>query len=193
VVGGDENHKITVHQDLLIKSSKFFTKAVEPKWKDLRGDPNAIELTHIPLYTFQIYVHWLYFGTLPIDGKGKEVFPTLAKAYVLGEELMDVKFKNDVLDTIIATAIEASYYPIGEAVAIIYEGTTTSSPGRRLMVDFLVDIAQGPSWMDEFDNCPKEFLVDAMTALVTQRKRLGQQPWEADCRPYHEKEENARM
>jgi hypothetical protein len=117
----------------------------------------------------------------------------LAKVYVLGEELMDVKFKNDVLDTIIATATEACYYPIGEAVAIIYEGTTTSSPGRRLMVDFLVEIAEDSSRMDEFDNCPKEFLVDAMKALVTRRKRLNRQPWEADCRPYHEKEEIARV
>lgn len=193
VVGGEERHEISVHRTILNKSSKFFANAVKSEWKDLRVDP-GIELVHVDLYTFQIYTHWLYCGTLPIDGKGKEAFPTLAQAYVLGEELMDVKFKNDVLDTIIATATEASYYPIGRAVEIIYGGTPPSSPARRLMVDFLVAYASGDhSWTDEFENCPREFLLDAMKILVMRRQPDKQRPWKDDRRSYHESEEHPKV
>jgi len=161
---------------------------MKPEWKDLRSGP-SIDLTHIDLYTFQIYVHWLYFRTLPIDGKGKAAHPILAKVYVLGEELMDSKFKNDVLDTIIATATEARSFPVGKAVAIIYQGTTSSSPARRLIVDFYTGLANNKTWTDGLKDCPKDFLVDAMKALVTRRARDEKRPWVEDFRLYHESEE----
>ena len=187
-MGGEERHEIAVHQATLIKSSKFFAKAIKPEWKDLRGEP-SIDLTHIDLYTFQIYIHWLYFGTLPIDGKGRDAHPALGKVYVLGEELMDIALKNDVLDTIIATATEANCYPNGKVIAAIYDGTPSSSPARRLMVDFYSILARNKSWADEFENCPKDFLVDVMKALVMSRAIDDKRPWLEDSRLYHEGED----
>jgi hypothetical protein len=185
VVGGEERHEIVVHETILIKSSKFFAKAMRSEWKDLRSNRN-IDLAHIDLYTFQIYIHWLYRGTLPIDDKGNALYSTLAKVYVLGEELMDSELKNDVLDTIIATTTKVNFYPGGKEITIIYHGTASSSPARRLMVDFYAALACNESWTNEFESCPKDFLVDAMKALVVSRKADGKKPWEVDCRPYHE-------
>lgn len=183
-------HEITIHKSILASTSKFFSKALRSEWSDLRANPNTIELSHLTMDTFTVYTHWLYSRTLalPTDGKDHQAYPFLAKAYVLGEELMDVAFKNDVLDTMIAIVSECRIYPAGETVHTIYENTPPASPARRLLVDF-VAAAGDPTWIGWIDKWPREFLVDATKALLVRRSSTGVgTPWLDSSRIYHEEE-----
>jgi hypothetical protein len=64
-----------------------------------------------------------------------DMFVELARAYVLGEKPIDVKFKNAIIDTFVAVGTAMGYNPIGERVDILYEGTPEGSPARKLVVD----------------------------------------------------------
>lgn len=108
LVGVDKSEHF-VHRSILTSTSEFFRNATKPEWQDLRADPNTLVLAEANVEEFRSYVHWLYFRTLPCEKsptRGPVLddidFPTLARAYVLGEELMDVEFKNMVIDSIIA-------------------------------------------------------------------------------------------
>ena len=187
IVIGEKKVKIVVHKAILVESSKFFKKVVKPEWGAIRPDPGIIELEHMDLEIFKLYVNWVYFGTIKLSKEDiNDVYTALAKAYVLGEELMDVKFKNDVLDTIIDVLWKLDDWPFGEPVAIIYNGTTETSPARRLMVDVCAYyISIHSSRTQEFKNCPKDFLLDAMKALAEGEckwKQLGSKSL------YHEEE-----
>ncbi|KAJ4291131.1 hypothetical protein N0V90_010329 [Kalmusia sp. IMI 367209] len=87
---------------------------------------------------FKAYLHWLKHATIPRPSNGPDQndYPFLAKLYVLGERVGDVRFKNAMIDTIIAVSVKARWCPVGEPVSIIYDGTKASSPARRLMTDF---------------------------------------------------------
>jgi hypothetical protein len=188
IVVGEKKDKVVIYKAILVESSKFFKKAVKPEWSSLRPDPDSIELEHMDLDTFKLYVHWVYFGAIKLPEEDVDgVYTALAKAYVLGEELMDVKFKNDTLDTIIDVLWKSDDWPFGEPVAIIYNGTIEKSPARRLMVDICACyVSIHSNRTREFKNCPKDFLLDAMTALAEGEcnwKQLGSKSL------YHEDEQ----
>ncbi|KAF2800822.1 Prefoldin [Melanomma pulvis-pyrius CBS 109.77] len=191
IVGSDsDTREIIIHKSVLTSTSKFFSKALRSEWSDLRANPNTIELPHLDMDTFKVYTHWLYSRTLalPTDGKDHQAYPLLAKAYVLGEEFMDIAFKNDVLDTMIAIVSECSIYPAGETVLTIYENTPPASPARRLLVDFVAG-AGDPTWVAWIDKWPRQFLIDATKALLERRHGVDvARPWLDSCQLYHEEE-----
>lgn len=177
-------------RDLLRSSSEFFRKATKPEWIELRVDALRVEFEPD---LFKAYIHWLHLATVPRQSDGIDYldYPYLAKLYVMGEELMDVKFKNAIVDTIVAISIKHTWCPIGEAVSIIYAGTSESSKARRLMVDYCVNNANSDSsWTNEFQNCPKDFLAEVMKEMVKSRvKPVDSQkgfPRLDDLRSYHE-------
>lgn len=130
---------------------------------------------------FEVYVHWLYFKTLPVrnDNPGLEgniEYVQLAKSYALGEMLQDVNFKDAILDAILIkarskTSDGRSWSPIGPAIRYIYEGTPESSAARRLMVDLYTYHGQG-DWLTKWaskDDLPKQFLLDLAIAVLAKR------------------------
>jgi hypothetical protein len=124
----------------LSKSSQFFQRATKPEWDELRDQPGTINVEGKP-DVFQHYLNWLYSGSIPCQSDDLGLVGTyllLAKLYVLGEELVDIKFKNCILDTFIATTSSHREYPIANCITTIYDGTPANSPARRLMVDFVV-------------------------------------------------------
>ncbi|OAF99708.1 uncharacterized protein CC84DRAFT_1169223 [Paraphaeosphaeria sporulosa] len=181
---------LSVPLNLLRSSSQFLKAATKPEWDDLRDDGRTVTPRCDPVL-FKTYVHWLHSGTIPRPDDNVpdyKDFVFLSKLYVLGEYLMDVIFKNAIIEAIIAISIKEKYCPIGEAVRIIYEGTSAGSPARRLMTDFCASNANDdPSWTDEFQNCPHEFLVDTMKALVSARPRTsGEYPLDIKYEHYQE-------
>jgi hypothetical protein len=60
----------------------------------------------------------------------------LANSYVLGEELIDRRYQNAVLDTILSYCVKRDTFSSNAVVRIIYRGTPLSSQARRVLVDF---------------------------------------------------------
>lgn len=107
--------------------------------------------------------------------EANKVFDILAEAYVFGEKIIDVKYKNAVVKTMLAAVHSSRQYPGHNSVNIIYKGTPSASPLRRFIADSVAfaaydDLIQGGNgWMAFFDACPREALVDAIKAIVRVR------------------------
>ena len=182
---------VNIHRGVLCKSSGFFQKAMRPEWTKSREQADIIDLLDDSVDTVSDYIKWLYSDKMPIklynaaadthEKKGKEaakVFPRLVEAYVFGEKIIDAKYKNTIMRTVLA-AIDVSHcYPGLGAVHIIYKGTPSTSPFRRLLADSVAYVAhddseRGNAWMKGFDEYPREALVDAIKATVKVRSTSG--------------------
>jgi hypothetical protein len=180
---------LNIHRGVLCKGSGFFQRAMKPEWTKLREQPDIIDLPDDAVQTVSDYIRWLYSDNLPVKlykaGKdtretaakeAEKVFVMLAEAYVFGEKIVDTKYKNVVLRVVLA-AIESSGWYLGlDSVHIIYEGTPSTSPLRRLIADSVAchsydDSEEKIGWMGEFDGYTREALVDAMRAMVKARSR----------------------
>lgn len=195
VIVGVNKTELYIHRSILTSSSEFFRNATKPEWQELRADPNTLILAEANVEEFSAYVHWLYFGTLPAEKsptRGQILddidFPSLARAYVLGEELMDIAFKNSVLDSIVAVMEQFNWLPTGETVNIIFRGTPPGSGARRLVTEVCAHWAQNTdNWIKEFELYDKEFLLEALREMTSVRPKTGKQPWYVNRTQYHEK------
>ncbi|KAH4475077.1 hypothetical protein HBH88_231400 [Parastagonospora nodorum] len=172
---------INVHQGLLGKSSEFFKRAMKPEWASLREDPDTIDLTDELSGPVLLYVRWLYSGELQVDipafRKGgaeenrtasEQAYKKLASAYLFGEMVMDVSFKNAIIPKFIETKTRFKIPTHPYIVDELYSGTTDSSPIRRLLADI---IACGcdprePTWAEYLKAIPHQAVIDSMMALA---------------------------
>jgi hypothetical protein len=121
---------------VLSSSSRFFQRALQQEWRSLRDEPYTISLAqHHSIDNVKLYVHWLYASSFPAPPVKR-----LAQAYVIGEELMDIKYKNVVLRHIFEALkpAEDGETLSNTTVNTLYEGTTPGSPARRLVADLCV-------------------------------------------------------
>lgn len=100
-VGSDDVH-YPVHEDVVRKSSKFFDNAMKPEWAKARPNPRVVDLSDEDPRIFQIYLHWMYFKTIPsvyttIATNWNPEYVQLSSCYIMGEKLVDSAFKNAVL------------------------------------------------------------------------------------------------
>jgi hypothetical protein len=96
------------------------------------------------------------------------VFTRLATAYVLGEELMDIKFKNEVLGRMLeATKQKMSFEVTG--ANIIYASTNPGSAARRLVSDLCAEVAAKTGFKAEagrsMEGLNHQMLVDSLMAM----------------------------
>ncbi|KAF2814823.1 uncharacterized protein BDZ99DRAFT_549035 [Mytilinidion resinicola] len=173
IVGdGDEKTTFYIHEELICTHSNFFKNAMKPEWAEMRSDPRSVHLTdddaeHLPVR---------------VDEKSSEEYDQLAKAYVLGEKIMDDGFQQGIFDAIIAKSAvlvqvgegRTRYMPDFKAIQIIYEGTPEGFPARRLVVDFYSWEAS-ESWFENLtvNPYPADFLFDAMIRLASVREKLA--------------------
>ncbi|KAH6870637.1 hypothetical protein BKA58DRAFT_440178 [Alternaria rosae] len=182
-----ETARLNVHRGVLCKSSEFFQNAVKPEWTTEGERVVNLPEDSAPLVTG--YVKWLYHDKITIKlyearkhtteeraDEAEKVFILLAEAYVFGEKIIDAKYKNAVIETIIA-ACEASSWNMGpESVSIAYEGTPPGSPLRRMIAESIaykafVDSKEGVGWLHFIEGYPRDVLVDALKAMVRVRPK----------------------
>ncbi|CAN9470207.1 unnamed protein product [Alternaria alternata] len=182
-----ETECLNVHRGVLYKSSKFFQNAMKPEWTDTQAGPNVIDLSDDPVDVVSDYIKWLYCDTIPNkqyeavantrEEKAEEaekVFIALAKSYVFGEKIVDVRYKNAVLQTI-ATAIKAFDWNMGpESVKIVYEGTPPKSSLRRLIAENVAykahdDSEEGVGWIQSFKKYHEDAKADMLEIIVKVR------------------------
>ena len=133
-----------------------------------------------------LYFQYLYSGKAHIDWTTNTddlpknnllpEYVTLAHLYVFGEKVGDIRFKNAVVRSIIWRMENGigniHYYPIAEAVDIVYKGTTPECKLRKLFVDNFIAKATD-KWIDsDLENNNHEFLCDLSRAMLRDRSRV---------------------
>lgn len=170
------------HKALITSSSLFFQRATKPEW---RTDPlKPIDLSDEKPPFFEKYIQWLYTNTVPPNAAATDPYKYLALMYVLGEKIMDQAFQDAILATMIehcAAAPSQHKYPCLDAINVIYDGTTDTSPARRLVVDFWA-YNMTPNWRvgEVVLLAHLGFLQDLLPALLGKRGMpdMGvERPW----------------
>jgi hypothetical protein len=160
---------------------------MKPEWTNMQAGPNMIDLPDDPVDVVSDYIKWLYYDTIPDKQyeavantheeraeEAEKVFVVLAEAYVFGEKIVDMKYKNAVLQTMF-TAQKAFRWNMGpESVKIVYEGTPPQSPLRRLIAENVAYIAHDDSkesvgWMQFFKKYPEDAKADMLQSMVKVR------------------------
>ncbi|KAE9373267.1 hypothetical protein N431DRAFT_337511 [Stipitochalara longipes BDJ] len=197
---GDEQVKISVHQNILCAASPFFEAACKPEW--MKSEGRVIKLPEDDPEAIRGFVYWAYYDEisiakeLPVSQRSdnmenamQTVFGLLAKLYLLGEKYQIPRLKNDAID---ATMLynPNSWLPIA-TVLHIYENTLPESPFRKLMLDIVLYDYEA----DQIEECAemmcRDFLVDLAISLSKKDSifdeygRAEKMPTPEFCKRYH--------
>lgn len=184
VGSGHDSEVFTVHEDMLRRQSAFFNAALDKKWQQTQK--LEIELPHDDVDVFEIYLEWLYSGRLdtkspkPIEQLERAdhvaEYSLLARIYVFGEKVQDENIRDTVITVIILkTKIQDKnghcWFPDPEATKIVYDGTPSSSPTRRLITDFHAKFGNS-DWLPTGTGDP-DFAADLPRALLDNREAIS--------------------
>jgi hypothetical protein len=150
---GPEEQKMVVHEIYLSRDSSFFKAALKKQWTE--GQTRVIKLPEESPELMQHYVEHVYGDELPTHslthGDSCTIEDThynmLAQLYILGERMLNVKYQNTIIRELLRlrhldhglTALQTvNYYPGSVCINTLYQGTTSLSPARRMMVDFVI-------------------------------------------------------
>ncbi|KAL1622565.1 hypothetical protein SLS56_008743 [Neofusicoccum ribis] len=197
-VGGREE-PYHVHKDVLCASSPFFRKACNGPWKESRK--NWIDLPKDHPKVFEVYLQWLYLDDFDIpasEGFKHPSFWTIYESYKFGDKILDISFKNAVIDVLVDVNIKYRRYPAFLANRI-YDELPSSSTFRRLYVDFWIwsegtsQYGDGRKGSDS-ETAPMEFFRDVAKGLAQLKtsgfKADARKPWISDTCQYHEHTED---
>jgi hypothetical protein len=157
---GPEEERMVVHESYLSRDSAFFKAALKKQWTE--GQTRVIKLPEELSEPVQYYIGYLYGGQLPthnqVDGSPYSTdchqSELLAQLYVLGERVLNAKYQDTIIHEIFRLSKIAygpeknTYYPGGIFVNVVYQGTSSQSPARRMVVDFAV-CHGGKAWLNE--------------------------------------------
>ena len=183
VVGGGETSKsmFYVHETLLRTRSPFFEAALSKSWRE--GKDGRVKLPDDDADLVKVYLQFLYSGRISIPpmctaaglkcDDHESVYFALAGLYALGEKLMDIKLKNQVIEEIFVNAwskhsSSEQRRPSASVVDKIYGSTAAGSPARRLMVDIYFWKGKKDWMLERPEDNNTEFLMD-LTQLLLRR------------------------
>lgn len=198
IVGSSSPITFSVHENLICSSSDFFNKAIQGDWKE--SGERLIRLREHSPDVFMIYLHWLYYHTLPVridepGPTGNAEYLQLADAFILGDMLQDGGFQDAVMDAMMdkteSTATDGrKWYPVGPVIRSVYENTLPSSKARLFLVDIYTMRGQG-SWLTDWatqEDLPKEFLLDLAVSVLNRRPRPPSDDTPQESCRYHRHE-----
>lgn len=174
---GLDKEDFPMHTALLCEASPYFTASVTEEWKE--GRERRVPMIEDEPAIIELYVQWLctrqIFSRRPMPETEniQEELLLLVKSFVLGEKLQDCRFRDAIIDALIAcVGTEAAdgfaHYPSIPIVNLAYEGTPESSPLRRLLVDMY--FFNGTlKWASNRAN--PDFLTDLVRELLGDRSR----------------------
>ncbi|KAH7341159.1 hypothetical protein BKA66DRAFT_434772, partial [Pyrenochaeta sp. MPI-SDFR-AT-0127] len=166
----------------------FFINAMKPEW---RKDPSKpIDLSAEDPAVFETYAQYLYTHKVVFKGSAGNSFNHVAALYVLGGFLKDVSFQNFITGALIRHCNATQRFPPETAVEIIYQGTTSGSPFRRLLVDIWA-YAASSGWIASrglVASTSVDFVEDVVKALLEVREKPAgsrPRPWVAEPKSYN--------
>ena len=133
-------HAILAHGNFISRRSEFFKAVLKKELAE--GQTRVIKLPDEDPQVLTHYLSYTYSNCLPTDivtadflgtfpEESDECYQLLAELYVLGERLLDETIRGALIKEILRLAKlidkdPKQYHPKGEAVNIIYRGTTAS-------------------------------------------------------------------
>lgn len=134
VLGEQDPECFVVHENVVEPHSEFVRLALNRDWKEAKE--RIIKLPDVEPNVFEMYHCWLY-HIQPCRNSYTTSYTTLVKAYCLGERLIDINFKDVVIDSIVQELKMTSAFDLG-LVQLVYENTPEKSPLRRLLCDIYI-------------------------------------------------------
>ena len=193
VVGSVESEAtFIVHERLICETSEFVKRAMGGEWKESRQ--RLIRLPDQSPRVFHIYVQWLYLHVLPTRDDSEHSYgeyDQLARAYILGDILLDTSFRDAVIDAMLDKALTLN--PGQSTIELIYENTVASCAARRLLVDLYTERARG-IWLKTWapDSPARDFFYDLAVALLDKRQKTERKEWNPCDYHDHGLDENPR-
>jgi hypothetical protein len=169
---GDDEQKMIAHGEHLARDSEYFAAAMKKEW--VEGQTRTIRLTEECPDAMAHYLSFVYTGKLftedvdTVDGeRTKPCYLLLVSLYVCGERFLNRRLQSAVVEQILRLTSMPDkdgkeWYPTGESVNIVYNGTPEGSPGRCLMVDLHV-VMGATQWLD--NELHIDFVTDVARAL----------------------------
>ncbi|KAF2250850.1 hypothetical protein BU26DRAFT_603379 [Trematosphaeria pertusa] len=189
-VGTESQHTdFTVHENLL-RRSPFFVSPLDPC-----GSGDAGAFTALPDHkptAFTVYVQWLYSGRLHTkpskeettavgDPLRRQEWLKLVDAYILGEYLGDIDFRDTVIDAMLGWFHEAQTQDrtsLLDSVGEVYMETSPGSPLCRLLSDIVAwhfedRTLQEMKVKQTSFQLPPAFLLDTLVKLSSRFQGAG--------------------
>lgn len=173
---GPDKQEFHVQLSHIERTSPVFRATFQEHWAE--GQESKVNLKDDEPNTVHIYLYYAYTGKIAFKKTHENIsygqilcseeYPLLAKLYCLGEFYQDIAFKNAVIDAIIANSETPGpnghrWYPTGESVEIIYNGTCEGSLARKLLVD-MHRVDGNEAWWDP-QSTNSEFMHGLSTAF----------------------------
>ncbi|MCJ1243485.1 hypothetical protein MMC30_000682 [Trapelia coarctata] len=161
---GDERRSFIVHKQLLCSVSDYFIAALEGNFKE--ATEQNIEFPDEDPEIIERFLLWVYNGNILEKSETVVGIPyeVLASLYVFAESRCVYQLQNDVIDVLIRKSFTKEEDKI-LSPDDWFTKVSPSSPLRRLVADVAADggTLDDPSW--EFQEYPKDFLIDLIQAL----------------------------
>ncbi|KAH4412453.1 hypothetical protein HBH92_112180 [Parastagonospora nodorum] len=171
---GPYHLKYSVHKALLVYHSEYFHNALRDSWKE--GKENLIVLEDVEPEPVNIFLHWLYTGSLPslvdyaewarIGGIGS--VETQIKAYAFADRFLAHEFRRTINNNVAEQMRLKDNFLVSDILAmarIAFSSIPSDRPLLQLIVDehctFWKNCCEEPSRLTDF---PPAFL-----ARVTRR------------------------
>jgi hypothetical protein len=157
--------KFTVHEGIVKASSEFVRLALRGEWKE--ASTRQIPLPDDEPAVFSVYQQWLYNSLihtvrqdLGFVSESDIEYELLVKAYIFGEKIIDVAFKNSVVDAITEKVNQFGFNT--RLTSLVFDNTTPASPLRRLWLDVYYHLGK-VEWLEPImavDTVSSEFMIE---------------------------------
>ena len=178
---GQDEHRFAVHKDVVCAKSQFFHAACSARWS--KGGERVVRLPDVEPREFQMYVDWSYTSKLVVedDESISDRGMGLARIYLLGDVLDDVKLRNEAARLLSAVVIKHGDLP-PRLVRLIWENTPTSSLLRKWIVDTTVLLMDRAYFAQIAAHYPAEFMLEIATNAMRRLPQIARQQRETECR-----------
>ncbi|QDS75896.1 hypothetical protein FKW77_002467 [Venturia effusa] len=134
--------RFVIHETIVRQQSPFFEKALSCEcYKECQE--RVVKLpNHIPA-AFEVYINWANGHRVHLPSRlhgeeGDRISWLLIHAYILGDYLQDVDFKDAVIDALIHFCLTANWIPYG-TLQFIWENTAPDARLRHVITAIMVD------------------------------------------------------
>jgi len=174
---GPEKECFRLYRPLIVNSSDYFKKALKHEFRE--SETRRFDLVEDDADTFAIYAHWVIWKELAVKldksetgENGRTEFQQLAYAYVLGDKLQDTRFRNSIIDALIAKRESEKLLPGSSTIDYVYMNTAESSKLRKFMVDVWVRFGSNHA---DIKSLSHAFLTDLVSTQYIKRSQKSLQ------------------